>query len=166
MRWPVPITSPGMRATYVRGTPAERFWPKVDQAGPTPEHRPDLGACWTWTAALRPDGYGAFNAGGKAVRSHVWAWEQEHGPVPEGLELDHLCRRPSCVRPSHLEAVTHAENSRRGLAGKYQAERTHCPAGHAYDEANTRVRPRGRACRACGNEADRRRRRERKAGLR
>ena len=49
---------------------------------------------------------------------HVWVWEDAHGKVPEGLEIDHLCGRRTCVRPDHLEVITHAENVRRGRAAK------------------------------------------------
>jgi hypothetical protein len=90
-----------------------RFWAKVDKVGPVPEHRPDLGPCWLWTASLDGQGYGRFSDG-KRRGAHVVAWEAECGPVPDGLELDHLCRVRRCVRVSHLEPVTGGENVRRG----------------------------------------------------
>jgi len=69
--------------------------------------------------------------------------------VPQGLELDHLCRVSHCVRPEHLEAVTHAENVRRGNGGS--RPRVACPKGHRYEGDNVYVRPdgRGRDCRTC-----------------
>ncbi|MFF1336357.1 HNH endonuclease signature motif containing protein [Streptomyces sp. NPDC058290] len=82
--------------------------------------------------------------------AHRWAYRDSRGDIPDGLELDHLCRHPACVRPDHLDPVTHAENVRRGRAGINSAVKTHCPAGHAFDEANTRVRNGKRECRACG----------------
>lgn len=85
---------------------AERFWEKVD----TGQHPGD---CWEWLAARNQDGYGIFGEANGSVLAHRFAWEQEHGPVPEGLELDHRCFNRGCVRPSHLEPVTHAENVRR-----------------------------------------------------
>ena len=89
---------------------AERFWPKVDL----------LGGCWLWLAATNDSGYGTFMARSrtddtpKTVRAHRWSYEHLVGPVPEGLELDHLCRTPACVRPEHLEPVTRRENTARG----------------------------------------------------
>lgn len=70
------------------------------------------------------------------------------GPIPEGLVIDHLCRDLLCVNPGHLEPVTQKENVRRGVG--HGAE-THCPQGHEYTEANTRVSKKNkRYCRACG----------------
>lgn len=132
---------------YIRGTPAERFWAKVDKGGPTPTHRPDLGPCWLWTAHTNGKGYGRFTVTTKKlILAYRWAWEDANGPVPEGLELDHLCRTRLCVRPSHLEAVTHEINARRG-----RAFITHCPQGHPYDDTNTynRLGRPNRQCRIC-----------------
>ena len=66
-------------------------------------------------AAVNADGYGTFWDGERKRLAHVVAYELFVGPVPDGRELDHLCRVPACVRPTHLEPVTHAENLRRGL---------------------------------------------------
>lgn len=70
------------------------------------------------------------------------------GPIPEGLELDHLCRNPACCNPWHLEPVTHQENSRRKEGG-FNSKKTHCPAGHPYEGTNLRVRRGGRECLIC-----------------
>lgn len=114
--------------------PFDRFWEKVDKDGPVPAHRPDLGPCWVWTAALCK-GYAQFWDGQRQRRAHRWFWEQENGPVPDGLELDHLCRNRACVRPSHLEAVTGKVNCERGNTGQNNAQKTHCPHGHSLEDA-------------------------------
>ena len=140
--------------------PALRFWPKVDKHGPISEHAPELGPCWIWTAWVSPrNGYGTFGFGRRnnSGYAHRWSYEQANGPVPEGLELDHLCRVRHCVNPAHLEAVTHAENVRRAAAFV-----TCCPQGHPYNDTNTYIGPNGkRRCRVCAREHDRRRGRPR-----
>ena len=97
---------------------AERFWSKVNKTGPVPAYRLDLGRCWLWTHYLDVNGYGKFHLSGRSILAHTWSYVSEFGAVPDGLELDHLCRARSCVRPTHLEAVTHAENVRRGAEAR------------------------------------------------
>jgi HNH endonuclease len=145
----------------VRGlTLAERFWMKVDKDGPTPEWEPALGPCWLWTAATLKDGYGAFKqasgrSGGRQRKAHVVSWELAHGAVPEGLQLDHLCRVRHCIRPDHLEPVTGGENLLRSpiTLNAVNAAKTHCPQGHEYAAGNTHVDKRGRRhCLTCARE--------------
>lgn len=129
----------------------ERFWAKVDKDGPVPEHRPNLGPCWLWTAATLW-GYGIFTiAKHQPAKAHRVAYELEIGPVPDGLTLDHLCRVRRCVRPSHLEPTTMRENTLRGVGiTASNARKTHCKRGHPFNAANTYVNPRGqRSCRPC-----------------
>ena len=122
-------------------TDEERFWSKVDRSG----------ECWLWTAGLC-HGYGRFTLDGAHHPAHRVAYEWLIGPIPPGLELDHLCRTPACVRPDHLEPVTHAENTRRHFA--YQ---THCKHGHEFTDENTYLPPNGqRVCRTCVRESNRR----------
>ena len=77
----------------------------------------DPSGCWLWTGSRTRDGYGLITTreGGKQRRSYVHriAYVKVHGFIPDGLEIDHLCRVRNCFNPSHLEAVTHAENLRR-----------------------------------------------------
>lgn len=131
----------------------ERFWEKVNKQGPMPPLRPDLGLCWIWLGCKRPLGYGQFNMGrDHAYRleyPHIISYELVNGPVPKGLELDHLCRIPPCLNPSHLEPVTHAENLRRGWWALHKPK-THCNYGHLYDAANTYINSKGyKECRIC-----------------
>ena len=95
----------------------------------------EASGCWIWTAVLDKKGYALFRDKPRTVRAYRWAYEQKHGRVPTGMELDHLCRVRACVNPDHLEVVTHLENMRRGL----YATKTICPRGHTYTEENTYV---------------------------
>ena len=130
---------------YVVGSAWDRFWPKVD-----------VGDCWEWTAATA-NGYGNFWVSDNTwKRAHLFAWEELVGPVPDGLELDHLCRNRLCVKPDHLEPVTRSENLLRSPVTQTAkwAARTHCDEGHELEDPGW---GRGRICRTCTN----RRRRER-----
>lgn len=121
---------------------------------------PDVtSGCWLWTAANNGSlGYGIINWQGRNRGAHIVVYELLVGPIPDGLELDHLCRTPACVNPAHLEPVTHAENVRRGLAGPVRAAqqlaKTHCPQGHEYSSENTYSYPgrAGRHCKSCNRE--------------
>lgn len=149
---------------------AERFWAKVNKEAPN--------GCWEWMAGLYPNGYGQFWAG-KQVRAHRWSYEQARGEIPEGLQIDHLCRNKICVNPDHLEAVSQLENIRRGVpfrkpenyrfapgARNPSARRTpfgvptksHCVHGHEYNPENTAVNRDGTVyCRTCVNKRHRER---------
>lgn len=81
------------------------------------EDRGHLTPCLIWTGHT-VKGYGRGSRGGRVGLLHVLAWEAEHGPVPAGRELDHLCRQRECCEHTHLELATHAENCRRGRATK------------------------------------------------
>lgn len=124
-----------------------RFWDKVQM-------EPNTG-CWLWAAGTDTCGYGKFrrSSDGRKRMAHRVSYEALVGPIPSGLELDHLCRTPACVNPEHVEPVTHAENMRRGLSGELKKQ---CPRGHVYDEANTFLKTNGgRACRECSRAWDR-----------
>lgn len=124
--------------------------------------------CWRWTASLMNTGYGQVSVHLPEGRRHTMrlahriVYELMVGPIPEGLQLDHLCRNRWCVRPDHLEPVTARENMRRGHFGM----KTHCPQGHPYSGDNLILhkkppgRSPGRECRACCQARDRDRRRQ------
>ena len=139
------------RVTPMSGV-LDRFWAKVNKDGSIPEYAPHLGNCWLWTACKQSAGYGQISVAGRMLYAHRVAYEQIHGVIPDGLTLDHLCRVSLCIRPSHLEAVTHRENVLRGDSpAAWAARQTHCIAGHPFDESNT-YRPqnrRERQCREC-----------------
>ena len=109
--------------------------------------------CWIWTAAKNPLGYGNFVVKSRKewVNAHRMAWKLYRGEIPEGLELDHKCRNPSCVNPDHLEPVTHRENLLRGVGPiPTKAAQTHCFRGHELSADNLLKNKRGfRLCRAC-----------------
>lgn len=126
----------------------KRFWAKVSL--PDPET-----GCMEWLASLRGSGYGQFVIRKpRIVQAHRFAYELLVGPIPEGLVIDHLCRNKACVRPDHLEPVTHRVNILRGVGpSAWHARKTHCPQGHEYNTENTHRRASGaRDCRKCGAE--------------
>lgn len=78
--------------------------------------------CWVWTGSRSGAGYGNFRDGRTVRNAHRAMYERVHGPVPDGLSLDHLCRNTLCVNPEHLEAVTQTENMRRGRSTRLTKE--------------------------------------------
>ena len=136
-------------------TPEKRFWAKVNKNGPVPDYRPNLGPCWLWIGAGSGKGYRRFWINQHTVRAHRFAYEILVGPIPAGLELDHLCRIRHCVNPAHLEPVPGQVNTLRGISPSAQnAKKTRCPKGHPYDEENTRLYRGRRYCRACSQARD------------
>ena len=117
---------------------ADRFWEKVEKTD----------GCWIWRGARNRSGYGRIQkAVGITQLAHRVAYTMEVGPIPDGMQIDHLCRTTSCVNPAHLEPVTARENQHRVSVLK-----THCVQGHEYTPENTyRFGPdqRHRACVEC-----------------
>ena len=129
----------------------------------------DSSGCWVWKGWKRK-GYGRFHFRGRDLNAHRWSYEHHVGPIPAGLEIDHLCRNRACVNPAHLEPVTREENLRRALLHQRSRPRprrelTHCRNGHPYDGDNTYVNPKrgGKICRICSAAAQKRSRQRRKA---
>jgi hypothetical protein len=124
-----------------------RFWEKVEVTG----------FCWNWTAGKCKQGYGGFNAGNprRKLQAHRVSYATLVGVIPQGLEVDHLCRNTSCVNPDHLEPVTGEVNRRRmfpvmpwAITGKDKTG--YCKHGHEYTEDNTYYYKDGRTdCRTC-----------------
>lgn len=135
---------------------AERFWSRVYRHGgrpylddPLARLNDDAGECWPYQNGVLVGGYGTFKLHNVQQPSHRIAFRDFGGKIPDGYSIDHLCRNPACVRPSHLEPVTHEENVRRGKRGHIEA----CPHGHAYTDENTIWQTRRgrehRRCRTC-----------------
>lgn len=108
------------------------------------------GGCWIWNGSKMRNGYGQLGVAGKHYAAHRYSYENKVGPIPIGLDLDHLCRVRACTNPDHLEPVTRSENLRRGMKrGEHQRAKTHCPYGHEYSQQNTRINCGRRCCRTC-----------------
>lgn len=149
-------------ARFPRGSLEARFWPKVDKRGPD--------ECWPWLASCNEAGYGMIGAGGtygRPLLAHRVAYEFLADPIPEGLELDHLCHtwdescsggrsclHRKCVNPAHLEPVSTAVNVLRGRGVSAEsARKTHCKHGHPLTPDNTYTPPSGgRKCLTCNRE--------------
>jgi hypothetical protein len=123
--------------------------------------------CVQAPGALMPSGYGRATYEGKQQLAHRVAWQKVNGPIPEGLEIMHLCDNPSCINVEHLRPGTHAQNmadmAAKGRAPSWTEFWTHCKNGHPFDETNTHwaVRADGlriRVCRTCRRNSDKRRR--------
>lgn len=108
--------------------------------------------CWEWVGAVNPaTGYGQTWENGVCLTPHRMMYQRTKGAIPEGLEIDHLCRNRLCCNPDHLEAVTARVNIARSNAPNAIVGRTGlCKRGHEFTPENTYTRPNGgRLCRLC-----------------
>lgn len=96
--------------------------------------------CYEWQGHLSKDGYGSFRVKGQYYKAHRYAYTLYVGEIPDGFEIDHLCRNRACVNVDHLEAVTKSVNQQRGLRGDLRVSISHCKYGHEYTPENTRYR--------------------------
>lgn len=108
--------------------------------------------CWPWLGKTNDSGYGLIWGGKdnpRDLRAHRVMYEIHVGSIPEGLDIDHLCRMRHCVNPAHLEPVSRQENLRRSPLTN--GGKTHCKRGHPFDETNTYIKPStgARGCREC-----------------
>ena len=133
----------------MRKSPDERFDSKWREDAAT--------GCHVWIAGKDGHGYGAFSYLYRTVGAHRFAWERVNGPIPRGMYVDHMCRNPACVNPAHLRIVTPRQNTMENSVAPafLNANKTHCPRGHPYDEVNTLVCQGRRFCRTCMRERER-----------
>ena len=120
----------------------DRFWEKVKKTK----------SCWNWTGKTKTTrGYGVlWFGGGKTISAHRFSYEIHNGKIPNGLQIDHLCRNRKCVNPEHLEAVTDKVNVLRGIGlSAMNARKTHCKNGHPFNKQNTWHYKGQRVCRIC-----------------
>lgn len=124
------------------------FWSKVDKSK----------ECWEWTGCKDRDGYGQFGYNNRQWKAHRIAYFFSHGSIDDSKLICHHCDNPKCVRPEHLYQGTVKDNSQdminRGRHKSFLGSRTHCSAGHEYNDENTYYSKEKRVCKICRRQYD------------
>lgn len=126
------------------------FWERVEKRDPW--------QCWQWTGYTVTSGTGGKPYGQmrRNTSSHRFSYELANGPIPKGLDIDHLCRNTLCVNPNHMEVVTRRENVMRGIGpAAINARKKFCKHGHPLFGENvyhSPKEPKKRYCRQCRYE--------------
>lgn len=132
--------APHLNIEYLRSID---WWAKVNRTGDELE-------CWPWSRSVGSHGYGQTWDGITVRLAHRVAWSLTHGPIPEGMTVDHICRNRRCCNPAHLRILTNLDNA----TDNGQGRKTHCPKGHPYSGDNLYVQPSNgsRHCRTCAGD--------------
>lgn len=124
----------------------------------------DVGFCWEWNRKLNNRGYGVTNVNKKRWYVHRLMWTLMVGPIPDGMEIDHMCRNRACCNPEHLDLVTGQVNTLRGVSpASSHAKRDECSYGHEYTAETMHVVRGARRCRICERRRDKERYERKKA---
>ena len=125
----------------------------------------DANGCWIWLGKRGWGGYGQICINRITRPIHRVFYEERHGPIPDGLVTDHLCRNILCVNPAHLEIVTSKENTLRGIGPTaINARKTHCKRGHPLSGDNLFPSRKGwRICKTCQQASNRKAKAKQKA---
>lgn len=142
-----------LRRTGKDGMPERVFFLPLERRLRAKTAPPDANGCRRWLGCKNAGGYGHIGVGLSSKKAHRVAWELEHGPIPKGMTIDHLCRVRDCVNVKHLRVVTQRENNlapgSRTISARHAAKPV-CPkCGGAYESERRRNGLVSRVCRPC-----------------